>query len=106
MKCLLPEIVYVMTISEEGIVRFHAQPRDPIRLLLLARAESRNCFNWFKNMFHFFRKECFCLGVFYEVLSKETESNDSGKGILAAARFNRWADNGRDLGLLYAVTQD
>ena len=81
-RCLPGEVMYILTVSENGIVRFHLSPErwTLSRFLFLLADSEPGCCTWYKNLKHARKEGCFCLGVFYK--------STSGPLLM---RFNRWA---------------
>jgi len=93
--CLPGKVVYNLTVSENGIVRFHISPeRSTLTRLLFAYGDSESCC-WccggsacgcYKNVLHALENGCFCLGLFFiEKLASEQKPR------LVLMRYNRWA---------------
>lgn len=78
------EVVYVITVSENGICRFHLPPDlwMATKLLFLAADSEQGLRGCFKNIQHVKENGCFCLGMFFETSDNQT----------LLMRFNRWGD--------------
>mmetsp|Transcript_5161 Transcript_5161/g.9825 ORF Transcript_5161/g.9825 Transcript_5161/m.9825 type:complete len:304 (+) Transcript_5161:120-1031(+) len=112
MKCILPRIVYILTVSVEGIVRFHVIPTMwTFTKLMLVLGDSRRCGTCCSNLSHAMKNGCFCLGVMFEVVKKSAEQVEEGekkesKKTMALVRYNRWAGDMSDLDIYWAAVQD
>jgi len=111
MKCILPRIVYILTISVEGIVRFHVIPTMwTFTKLMLVLGDSRRCNTCCPNLKHAMKNGCFCLGLMFEVIKKSKELEEGEKKetkkTMALVRYNRWAGDMSDLDTYWAAVQD
>jgi len=77
------DVVYVFTISENGIVRFHLSPETGTFVkICFAYADSESVIGFFKNIKHAVTNGCFCLGVYYK--------EKGGQNRTVLMRYNRW----------------
>lgn len=87
LKMMPGEVVYTLTISENGITRFHLPPeRGMLAKLLYGYCDSETGLGFFSNIKHALTNGCFCLGMFY---ASETARGEGARPVLM--RFNRWA---------------
>mmetsp|Transcript_66365 Transcript_66365/g.154216 ORF Transcript_66365/g.154216 Transcript_66365/m.154216 type:complete len:271 (+) Transcript_66365:75-887(+) len=90
-KRIAGDVVYVFTVSENGIVRFHLPPETgTLTKLAFAYADSESFCGFFSNIKHAMTNGCFCLGVFYKEKQGETAGTEPR---LVLMRFNRWKKN-------------
>jgi len=86
------DVVYVFTVSENGVVRFHLPPETGMfTKLCFAYADSESVGGFFKNIKHAATNGCFCLGVYYK--EKLPPQAASGSQRIVLMRFNRWKEN-------------
>jgi len=84
-KKVAGDVVYVFTVSKNGIVRFHIPQESGMFVkICYAWADSESTIGFFKNIRHAMTNGCFCLGVFYA----PQNANAAAKSVLM--RFNRW----------------
>ena len=91
MKSLPGDLVYILTVSNNGLVRFHLPPdRGIFAKLLFSYADSeKGAFSWLKNLWHAIRYGCYCFGLFFKGQPKD--NTDSTKTQPVLMRYNRWA---------------
>jgi len=82
------DVVYILTVSENGIARFHLPPETgTFAKLCFAYADSESVLGFFKNIKHALTHGCFCLGVYYK--EKDGEPGVP-KPRTVLMRYNRW----------------
>lgn len=87
MKRIAGDVVYVFTVAESGIVRFHLPPETgTLTKICFAYADSETVCGFFKNIKHAMTNGCFCLGMYY----KEKAAEAAGPPKTVLMRFNRW----------------
>jgi hypothetical protein len=93
LKHLPGEVVYILTVSTNGIVRFHLpRGRSIFTKLLFAYADSEpGRFTWFKNMRHAIKYGCYCVGLFFRGKAPGGTEKDATQPVIM--RFNRWAES-------------
>lgn len=104
------DTVYIMTVSENGIARFHLPPElGTMSKLCFAYADSESLCGFFSNIGHAISNGCFCLGVWYKLAPQpcpplkspdevpesspgaaEGESPKQEETVPVLVRFNRW----------------
>jgi hypothetical protein len=92
MRRLPGDVVYILTVSNNGLVRFHLPPdRGIFSKLLFSFADSEpGAFSWMKNLWHAVRYGCYCFGLFFQGQPKDT--TDGAKTQPVLMRYNRWAE--------------
>lgn len=86
------DVVYVFTVSENGIVRFHLPPETGMfTKLCFAYADSESVSGFFKNLKHAVTNGCFCLGVYYK--ERPAAGAEGADRRFVLMRFNRWKQN-------------
>ena len=90
-------VVYTLTVSHNGMVRFHLPNDTPawLKIAFLIGDSEPGCCTGFRNLRHALTHGCFCMGVFYEA---ELPAKDGAAGgtVPVLMRFNRWMS---DVGL-------
>jgi len=61
-------VVYTLTVSHNGVVRFHLPNTTPVlvKLAALYNDSERGCCTAIRNLRHALKHGCFCMGLFYE----------------------------------------
>merc|ERR1719443_2885761 len=91
-KWLAGTVVYTLTVSENGILRFHLPPETgTFAKIFFAYADSESFLGFFKNLKHAISHGCFCLGCFYK--EKPASPDPSSPPRLVLMRFNRWKED-------------
>lgn len=84
-RAIAGPVLYVFTVSTNGVVRFHVPPevsKSLIKRLAYAYVDSEpGCCSTIRNISHALANGCYCIGVFFTA----TES-----GAPTLMRFNRW----------------
>ena len=90
-KRLPGDVLYILTVSTNGLVRFHLpKERSIFSKLLFSFADSEpRRFSWFKNLHHAIRYGCYCFGLFFRGKAKDSSDENGGRPVLM--RYNRWA---------------
>jgi len=93
LKHIPGKVVYILTVSTNGIVRFHLpRGRSIFTKLLFAYADSEpGRFTWFKNMRHAIKYGCYCFGLFFRGQAPGSTEKDGTRPVIM--RFNRWAES-------------
>ncbi len=86
------DVVYILTVSNNGIVRFHLPPeRSIFTKMLFAYVDSEpGFFSWAKNLWHAIKHGCYCFGLFFRGQPADSVEKTGGAPVLM--RYNRWAD--------------
>ena len=84
------DVVYILTVSKKGVVRFHLPPdRSILTKLLFSFADSEpGFFSWFKNLGHLMKHGCYCFGLFFR--GQPTGSTEDTNARPVLMRYNRW----------------
>lgn len=93
LKHIPGKVVYILTVSKNGIVRFHLpRGRNIFTKLVFAYADSEpGRFTWFKNLRHAIKYGCYCIGLFFRGKTPGSTENDGTQPVIM--RFNRWAES-------------
>eukprot|EP00976_Prorocentrum_cordatum_P042846 868873-Prorocentrum_minimum.AAC.2 len=76
--------VYTITVSRNGLARFHIPNPSTMKKITFLRADSENCLAVLKNFAHAMLNGCFCFGIFYRNVKT---------GQIILMRWNRWNGN-------------